>query len=111
MNSRIDRPQIYAVGVVSALLPDDLQGLPHQKFEIKVGGLINLEIVSNLDFGRIPVQVGQSVSVCGEFLDVGEGMIHWTHFDPHGNHANGFTFVNGQIFGQFQTSTTGESYR
>jgi hypothetical protein len=84
--------------------------LPHQKFSITIGGQITLEIVSNLDFGRIPVQMGQIVSVCGEYLSVDQGMIHWTHFDPHGGHADGFTILNGQLYGQEQTSTTGESF-
>lgn len=110
MRSNANRPQAYATGTITSVLPDDTQGLPHQKFFISVGGQINLEIVSNLDFGRIPLQVGQTVSVCGEYLNVGQGMIHWTHFDPHGGHADGFTILNGQLYGQEQTSTTGESF-
>lgn len=102
------RPQAYATGVVTSILPDDSQGLPHQKFFMIVGGQITLQIVSNLDFGRIPLLVGQTVSVCGEFLNIGKGMIHWTHFDPRGIHANGFTIFNGQVYGKEEVATTGE---
>lgn len=108
MSSNAYRPQVLATGTVTSILPDDNQGLPHQKYYISVAGQINLEIVSNLDFDRIPLQVGQTVSVCGEYINAGSGMIHWTHYDPHGGHANGFTYLNGQVYGQEQTSTTGE---
>lgn len=108
MSSNAYRPQAYAIGVINAIYPDDTQGLPHQKFSIIVGGQINIQVVSNLDFGRTPVQMGQTVAVCGEYLNVGSGMIHWTHIDPHGGHANGFTFTNGQMYGQQQVATTGE---
>ena len=108
MKSTTNRPQAFATGTVTSILPDDTQGLPHQKFFISVDEQINLEIVSNLDFGRVPLRVGQTISVCGEYLNVGQGMIHWTHFDPHGGHAEGFTILNGQLFGQEQTATTGE---
>ena len=26
-------------------------------------------------------------------------MVHWTHFDPHGPHADGFTVVDGVLYG------------
>jgi hypothetical protein len=109
INSNSYRPQMLATGVVSTILPDDTQGLPHQKYSITVGGQLTLEVVSNLDFGRVPLQIGQTISVCGEYINAENGMIHWTHFDPHGGHANGFTIANGQVFGEQQTSTTGES--
>ena len=102
MNTNANRPQIFVTGVITQVLPEDNQGLPHQKFMLNVSG-ISLEIVSNLDFGRIPLAVGETVSVCGEFLHVGAGMVHWTHFDPHGGHANGFTIVNGQAYGETET--------
>jgi hypothetical protein len=55
--------------------------------------------VSTLDFGRVPVTVGSTLSVCGEFKKIGQGMVHWTHFDPHGGHPDGFTIVNGTLYG------------
>ena len=110
MNSNSYRPEAYGIGVVTSILPDDTQGLPHQKYWIQVAGKINVEIVSNLDFGRTPVQIGQTVAVCGEYVNANTGaMIHWTHFDPHGGHPNGFTMTNGQIYGEQQTGITGES--
>jgi hypothetical protein len=99
MKSNAGRPQVMATGVVSQILPEDHNGLPHQKYTLTVDGQIKLLIVSNLDFGRVPLVIGSTVSVCGEFKKIGQGMIHWTHFDPHGGHPDGFTIVNGQLFG------------
>ena len=83
MNSNANRPQVLVSGIIERILPEDKDGNPHQKFLLNVSG-IKLQIVSNLDFGRIPVAVGTAIQVCGEYLNVGSGMVHWTHFDPHG---------------------------
>ena len=99
MRSNTNRPQVMITGVISQILPEDHSGLPHQKFTLTVNGQITLMVVSNLDFGRIPLVVGSTLSVCGEYLKVGQGMIHWTHFDPHGGHADGFTIVDGKLYG------------
>ena len=99
MRSNAGSPQVMVTGVVTQILPEDHNGLPHQKYTLLVGGQIKLLIVSNLDFGRVPVAVGATLSVCGEYKKVGQGMIHWTHFDPHGGHADGFTIVNGVLYG------------
>ncbi len=99
MKSNANRPQVMVTGVVSQILPEDHNGLPHQKYTLTVGGQIKLMIVSNLDFGRVPLVAGSTISVCGEYKNVGQGMIHWTHFDPHGGHPDGFTIVNGALYG------------
>jgi hypothetical protein len=95
----MDRPQIFVTGTITKILAEDHSGLPHQKFSLKLSNDITLSIVSNLDFGRIPLVVGKSISVCGEFKHVGQGMVHWTHFDPHGGHADGFTILDGKLYG------------
>lgn len=104
MSSRAPRPQVMVTGVVAQVLPEDHNGLPHQKYTLTVNNQIKLMIVSNLDFGRIPLQVGQTLTVCGEYLNVGQGMIHWTHFDPHGGHPDGFTISNGVLYGDKESN-------
>lgn len=98
MNTNSSRPQILVTGVVEKMLPEDKDGNPHQKYILNVQG-IKLQIVSNLEFGRIPVAIGATIEVCGEFLKVGAGMVHWTHFDPHGGHPDGFSIMNGKLYG------------
>ncbi len=102
MKKNWDRPQIKVIGVITNILPEDHSGLQHQKFSIKVSNDISLSIVSNLEFGRMPIAIGKTITVCGEFKKVGQGMVHWTHFDPHGNHADGFSIIDGEIYGDKQ---------
>lgn len=110
MRSNANRPQVMVTGVVSQILPEDHDGLPHQKYTITVDN-IKLLVVSNLDFGRVPLQIGKSLTVCGEYKNVGQGMIHWTHFDPHGGHPDGFTVVDGQLYGESESTDAGAQQR
>lgn len=98
-NSKANRPMVYVEGKITQILPEDKDGLPHQKYIMQAFGSVKIQVVSNLDFGRIPVQVGSVVSVCGEYINAAGGMVHWTHFDPHGGHPDGFTILNGQLYG------------
>jgi hypothetical protein len=102
MNSKANRPQVLVEGTVTKILPEDKAGLPHQKYLINAYG-VKLQIVSNLEFGKAPVQVGSKVQVCGEYINAEGGMIHWTHFDPHGNHPDGYTVLDGQLYGDTET--------
>ena len=99
MKSRENRPQVMVTGVITNIQSEDHKGRPHQKYTLSVAGSIKLLIVSNLDFGRVPLQLGKTVSICGEFMKVGSGMVHWTHFDPHGGHPDGFTIIDGVLYG------------
>lgn len=99
-----NRTQVLVTGTISEIKREDHSGLAHQKYEMKVDKDITLQIVSNLEFGRIPLVVGKITTVCGEFLRIGKGgMVHWTHFDPHGPHADGFTVMDGVLYGDKET--------
>lgn len=98
-NPKNNRPQVLVAGTITEIHKEDNSGLPHQKFSLQVNNNITLEIVSNLDFGRIPLTVGKTITICGEYLKVGNGMVHWTHFAPHGGHADGFSILDGQLYG------------
>ncbi len=93
------RPQVYVEGIIKEILPEDKMGRPHQKFILNVSG-IKVQIVHGLDYGRIPLQLGAKVKVCGEFLNSQEGLIHWTHFDPDARHPDGFIVLGGEVYGQ-----------
>lgn len=98
-NSNQNRPMVYVEGQITQILPEDKEGLPHQKYIMKAFNSVKIVVVSNLDFGRIPVKVGSTVSVCGEYINAQGGMVHWTHFDPHGGHPDGFTYLDGVLYG------------
>ncbi|MEA9355685.1 DUF3465 domain-containing protein [Bacteriovorax sp. PP10] len=102
-NHKGEKTQVLVTGTIAQIGKEDNSGLQHQKYNMKVDKDITLQIVSNLEFGRIPLVVGKVTTVCGEFLRVGQGMVHWTHFDPHGPHADGFTIVDGVLYGDKET--------
>ena len=98
-----DRPQVKVTGEITKIQNEDHSGSPHQKFSIKVTNDIILMVVTNLEFERIPLVVGKSITICGEFKKVGQGMVHWTHFDPRGGHADGFSILDGVTYGDQET--------
>ena len=103
-NPKGNRTQVFVSGIITEIKKEDHSGRPHQKFKLKVDSDITLLIVSNLEFGRLPLKEGKAAKVCGEFLRVGKGMVHWTHFDPHGPHADGFTIIDGTLFGDTEVT-------
>ena len=89
------------VGVVEAVLSDDLEGSQHQRFIVRVSSGQTVLIVHNIDLApRIDsLRVGDRVTVKGEYEwnDRG-GLIHWTHHDPRGRHEGGWIEHNGFLY-------------
>jgi hypothetical protein len=87
--------------VVTKVLPDDTSGLPHQKWEAKLSDGSTIQVVYNSDMGaRVPVHVGDSFSVGGQFLWLGKtGLIHWLHDDPKKIRPDGYVYMNGIVYG------------
>jgi hypothetical protein len=87
-------------GTVSRLLRDDTRGSRHQKFLIELDGGHSLLVSHNIDLApRVPVDVGDRVSVRGEYVwnDRG-GLLHWTHHDPAGSTAGGWVRLRGETY-------------
>ena len=80
-------------GVVTALLPDDMEGSRHQRFIVDIGAGHTVLVVHNIDLApRLDgLREGDRVSVKGEYEwnDRG-GLIHWTHRDPRSSHEDGW---------------------
>jgi hypothetical protein len=59
------------------------------------------EVVDNVAIApAVPVQPGDRVDVRGEMVhDPGHvPIVHWTHHDPQGEHADGFIRLRGQLY-------------
>lgn len=101
-HDKIDFIEIQDV-VVSEILPDDLTGRPHQRWKVKLSTGEEILAVFNSDTGeRVPLDVGDVMTVAGEFLVARhEGpIIHWLHTDPRGRRPNGFVEMDGQRYGE-----------
>jgi hypothetical protein len=71
---------------------------PHQRFDVDVSG-VRVEIDHNLDLAaRVPVQVGSTLTVHGQFEpDPGHPVIHYTHHAT-GRHEGGWIDLAGQRY-------------
>lgn len=91
--------EVEATGVVARRLADDRKGLPHERFILRVGDLTVL-VAHNTELApAVPVSVGDTVEVRGEYEwnQLG-GVIHWTHRDPDGRHAPGWIRLRGRLY-------------
>ncbi len=86
---------------VVKVLPDDTQGLQHQKWVVALDNGNQLMAVYNTDIcDRVPVRVGDVMSIGGQYIwDRGGGLLHWLHGDPRHSRPDGYVEVNGRRYG------------
>lgn len=88
-------------GKVKKILPDDNNGLRHQKFILQLSNGQTLLVAHNIDLAdRLPnLQKGDEVSFAGDYVYNNKGgLIHWTHKDPRGQHKDGYLMYQGKIY-------------
>jgi hypothetical protein len=65
----------------------------HEEFSAETAAG-NVDIIDNVGIApRIPVKPGDAIQVRGEMVhdrDKPDPVVHWTHHDPDGRHADGF---------------------
>jgi hypothetical protein len=86
--------------VVVKLLPDDRNGLQHEKWVVRLSNGALMQAVYNLDMCEyVPLKVGDVVSMGGQFIWTNEGaMLHWLHYDPRQNRPDGYVELNGKVY-------------
>jgi len=93
--------QVQGQGVVSRILPDDLDGSRHQRFILKLGTGQRLLIAHNIDLApRVKaLDAGDTVEFYGEYeWNSKGGVIHWTHHDPDNRHIGGWLKHRGRTY-------------
>ncbi len=99
-NQRSDL-QVRGAGVVTKILPDDLQGSKHQKFILKMSSGQSVLVSHNIDLApRISeLQTGDKIEFYGEYeWNAKGGVIHWTHHDPNHRHVDGWLKHEGRSY-------------
>jgi hypothetical protein len=94
--------QVRGEGVVIAILPDDNRGRRHQRFIIRLPSGQTVLMAHNIDLApRInSLSKGDSIAFYGEYeWNEKGGVIHWTHHDPDGKHADGWIMHKGRKYG------------
>lgn len=91
-------------GDVTEILPDDNDGIKHQRFMLRVNqGRYNNEIflvAHNTTLAPyVPIQVGSALEIKGDLL-ISENpkVLHWTHHDPAQKHIDGYIKFQNQYF-------------
>jgi hypothetical protein len=91
---------VRVVGRVDRVLPDDDDGSRHQRFIVRLADGHTVLVAHNIDLApRVPLAVGDEVELGGDFeWSEQGGVIHWTHRDPAGRHADGFVRHRGKTY-------------
>ena len=100
-NNRQSDLQVQGGGVVTRVLPDDLEGSRHQKFILRLGTGQTLLVSHNIDLApRVNgLMVGDTVEFYGEYeWNPKGGVIHWTHHDPNNYHVGGWLKHSGRTY-------------
>ena len=93
--------QVRGAGVVTKILPDDLQGSKHQKFILRMSSGQSVLVSHNIDLApRISeLQTGDKIEFYGEYeWNAKGGVIHWTHHDPNHRHVDGWLRHEGKSY-------------
>ncbi|XHR30726.1 MAG: DUF3465 domain-containing protein [Chthoniobacteraceae bacterium] len=92
---------VHGQGVVTRVLPDDTNGIAHQRFILRLGSGQTLLIAHNISVApRIDsLKEGDTVEFLGVYEWKSEGgVIHWTHRDLKGGHSPGWLKHNGRTY-------------
>ena len=91
---------IDASGTIEKILPDDLQGSRHQRFIVRLESKHTILISHNIDLApKAPLKEGDWVDFRGEYeWNKQGGVVHWTHHDPKGRHADGWILHKGEFY-------------
>lgn len=93
--------EVQGAGTVTAILPDDREGRPHQRFIVRLDSGRTVLVAHNVDVApRITsLRSGDAISFRGEYVwNPKGGVIHWTHRDPAGHHEEGWLDHNGRRY-------------
>ncbi len=93
--------QVAGEGRVVRVLPDDTEGSQHQRFLLELASGQTLLVAHNIDLApRIPsLRRGDRVAFYGEYeWNERGGVMHWTHHDPRGRHADGWLEHEGRRY-------------
>jgi hypothetical protein len=103
LNAQDDHARKVEVTVeapVKELLPDDTEGLPHQRFLLALSNHTTVLVAHDTQMApHVPIAVGDRVKIHGEYIWNGEGgVIHWTHHTDTPRHEGGWIELKGHKF-------------
>jgi hypothetical protein len=95
--AHLSKVELTVRAKVIKLLPEDSEGLPHQRFLLGLSNGTTVLVAHDVKMApSVPVEVGDTPIIRGEYIwnDKG-GLIHWTHHTDTWRHEGGWIFLNG----------------
>ena len=93
--------QVEGQGEVARILPDDNNSSRHQRFILRLEHGQTVLVAHNIDLAPrvVNLHAGDNIAFYGEYeWNEKGGVIHWTHRDPAGRHANGWLKHQGKTY-------------
>jgi Protein of unknown function (DUF3465) len=101
IQQRSKNVQLTIQATVKKTLSDDNEGSRHQRFLVELPSGGTVLVAHNIDLAErvANLRPGQQIELHGEYVwnDRG-GVMHWTHHDPAGRHADGWIKYNGRTY-------------
>ncbi len=85
---------------VRKILPEDTKGLPHELFLLDLNNGTTVKVAHDIKYApRVPIQVGDLVTVKGEYIwNKRGGVVHWTHHSDTPRHEGGYIDYAGNRY-------------
>ena len=98
--SGAQKTEILFSAPVYKLLPDDRNGIPHQRFLLQLSNGTTVLVAHNTKMApQVPIKRGDRVIIKGEFIaNARGGVVHWTHHTDTPRHQGGYILFNGQKY-------------
>lgn len=99
--NRVSNLQVEGSGVVEKVLKDDVEGIRHQRFILRISDNQTVLIAHNIDLApRVEdISKGDRLDFFGEYeWNNKGGVIHWTHRDPAKRHLDGWLKHKGKVY-------------
>jgi hypothetical protein len=97
-----EKVELTASGAIDRLLSDqDGPSGPHERFIVRLPDVgMTVLVEHNLSIApRVPVIVGETVVVHGEYVwNAQGGLLHFTHHDPARSHEGGYILYGGRRY-------------
>ena len=96
-NDRVRRRQVTVTARVYRLLPDDVSGIPHQRFLLELVNGTTVLVAHDTKLAPVvPISAGDFVTLHGEYIfNEKGGVLHFTHKSTNWRHEGGWIDFNG----------------
>ncbi len=98
--AHIEHREVTILASVDKILPDDTEGLQHERFLLKLVNGTTILVAHDTSYApRVPIHEGDLVRVHGEYIwNSRGGVIHWTHWSDTPYHEGGWIDYAGRRY-------------